>query len=188
MGYETKKSQLYSQIFIYILAIVLISFILVYGYNAIHNFIERGEQIECLKFKNDLSNAIENILGDYGSVQIKEFSLCKGYSKICFVESFGSFDKNNPKFRYLNDDNTPSTDDTLIIDSISSGSGRNVFLIDNTAKDSYNIGRISVDDDVLCIKAVNNNINLRLEGKGNHVLLSEGVWFHLYPTACGDWA
>lgn len=160
-----RKSQLYSQVFIYILSIFLISFILIYGYNAIHNFITGAERIECLKFKNDLSNAIENILGDYGSVQIKEFSLCGDYSKVCFVESFEGIETSNLPLEL--------DIDPIIEDSISSGTEKNVFLIENIAKESYYIGKISVEPDIFCINATNNRISLRLEGKGKYVLLSQ---------------
>ena len=155
-----KKSQIYSQIFIYILTIILISFILVYGYNAVQNFKKRAEQVSCLKFKNDLSNAIESILSDFGSIKRKDLQLCAGYSKVCFVETFES-------------PNLPSNIDPIIKDSILSNTGRNVFLVENIAKESFYSGKISVEPDVLCIKAANNKISLRLEGKGNHVLISQ---------------
>lgn len=155
-----RKSQLYSQIFIYVLTIILISFILVYGYNAVQNFRTRAEQVSCIKFKNDLSNAVESILGDFGSVKRKDLQLCSGYTQVCFVETF-----QNPLL--------PSNIDPIIKDSVKSNSGRNVFLVENTAKESFYIGNISVEPDVLCIKAISNKISLRLEGKGNHVLLSQ---------------
>src|SRR3989338_4969519 len=135
------KSQLYSQIFIYILTIILVSFILVYGYNAIYNFKKRAEQVSCLKFKNDLSNAVESISSDFGSVKRKDLQLCAGYSQVCFIESFES-----PVL--------PPNIDPIIRDSILSNTGRNVFLIENIAKESFYAGNISVDPDVLCIKAV----------------------------------
>ena len=156
-----KSAQLYSQIFIYILTIILISFILVYGYNAVQNFKTRAEQVSCLKFKNDLINAIESISSDFGSVKRKELQLCNGYVQVCFVETFES-------------PNLPGKMDPIIKDSILSNTGRNVFLVEKTAKESFYAGKISVEPDVLCISSVNNKINLRLEGKGNHVLL--GKW------------
>ncbi|MBI2660165.1 hypothetical protein HYX07_03310 [Candidatus Woesearchaeota archaeon] len=154
------KGQLYGQIFIYILTIILISFILVYGYNAVQNFKKRAEQVSCLKFKNDLVNAIDGISPDFGSIKKKELQLCAGYSKACFVESFNSPDM-------------PSDIDPIIKDSILSGTGRNVFLVENIAKESFYAGKISVDPDVLCINAVNGKINIRLEGKGNHATISQ---------------
>ncbi len=155
-----KVAQIYSQIFIYILSIILVSFILVYGYNAVQNFKERAEKVACLKFQNDLSNAVESITSDFGSIKRKDLQLCAGYTQVCFVETFES-------------PNLPSNIDPIIKDSILSKTGRNVFLIENIAKESFYAGKISVEPDVLCIKAVNNKISLRLEGKGNYALLSQ---------------
>lgn len=154
------KAQLYSQIFIYVLTIILISFILVYGYNAVQNFKKRAEQVSCLKFKNDLVNSIESISSDFGSIKRKDLQLCASYSKVCFVETFVS-------------PNLPYDIDPIIKDSILSGTGRNVFLVEDIAKESFYSGKISVEPDVLCIRVVNNKISLKLEGKGNHALLSQ---------------
>ena len=157
-----KRSQLYSQIFIYILTIILISMILVYGYNAIQNFKERAEHVACLKFRNDLKSSVESISSDFGTVKRKELQLCLSYTKVCFVETFNNFNKD-----------APLTDDPIIKDSIISDTGKNTFLIEDIAKESFYVGNISVDPDVLCIDAINNKISLKLEGKGNHVLLSQ---------------
>jgi hypothetical protein len=155
-----KAAQLYGQIFIYILTIILVSFILVYGYNAVQNFKERAEKVACLKFQNDLSNAVESITSDFGSIKRKDLQLCAGYSQVCFVETFTS-----PKL--------PIDTDPIIRDSVISNTGKNVFLVENIAKESFYAGNMSVEPDVLCIKAVNNKISLRLEGRGDHVLLSQ---------------
>ena len=161
-----KQAQIYGQIFIYILTLVLVSFILVYGYNAVQNFKKRAEQVSCLTFRNDLQNAVETMSSEFGSVKRKELQLCNGYHSVCFVESKGTSVN-------LND-----IDDPIIKDSISSNSGKNVFLVDKIAKESFNAGKISVkvppnNKDILCIDAKNNQISLRLEGQGNYVLLSE---------------
>ena len=158
-----RKAQLYGQIFTYILTIILVSFILIYGYNAIVNFKNRAEQISCLKFKSDLSSAVEGILSDFGSVKRKDLELCNNYEQVCFVETFERFDRQNPQ----------GTNNRFIIDSVKSDTGRNAFLINSGAPDSFYAGNISVNADVLCINAVDNKISLRLEGKGNHVLLRQ---------------
>ena len=163
---QNEKSQLYGQIFIYILTVVLISFIVVYGYNAIQNLRDRADKISCYKFKNDLRNAVQSILSDFGSVKRKDLQLCPGYNQVCFVETFNEFDTQNLK------SNAPI--DPIIRHSIASNVGRNVFLVDNMAKESFYIGNISVNDDILCVSASDNRISLRLEGKGNNVLL--GGW------------
>jgi len=157
-----KTSQLYNQLFIYILTILLSSFIIVYGYSTIQNFKQRAEQVACVKFKNDLKNAVDSILNDYGSVIRKDLLLCSGYKQICFIETFEEIDRNNLP-----------TSDPIIKDSILSDAGRNVFFVDQVAKESFYAGNISVNPDVFCINEINNKISLRLEGKGNYVLLSE---------------
>ncbi|MBI2102124.1 hypothetical protein HYT53_05945 [Candidatus Woesearchaeota archaeon] len=155
-----KSAQIYGQIFIYVLTIILISFILVYGYNAVRNFRERAEQVACLKLKSELSNSVESISGDFGSIRKKDIQMCRGYTQICLVETFET-----PKL--------PGRIDPIIKDSILSGTGRNAFLADKIAKESFYAGKISVEPDVLCIKSVNNKVSLRLEGKGNHAVISE---------------
>lgn len=158
-----KKSQLYGQVFIYVLTIVLVSFILVYGYNTIQNFRQRTEQVACLKFQNDLRNSIEGIISDFESVKRKELQLCSDYNQVCFVETFEQFDRDNPQANINNLD-------PILKNSIASGSDRNVFLIGGN---SFYAGNMSVEKDVLCIKSKNGKISLRLEGKGDHVLISQ---------------
>lgn len=160
-----KRSQLYGQIFIYILTIFLISFILVYGYNAVQNFKERAEKVYCLKFRNDLKSAVDVTLADFGTVKRKDLQLCSGLNEVCFVETLEDFDRSNPK-------SNVAELDPILRDSISSGTEKNVYLVGGEA---FYAGIVSVDNDVLCIKSINNKISLRLEGKGDHVLLSKWV-------------
>ena len=159
-----RKAQLYGQIFIYALTLVLISVILVYGYSAIKNFRQKTEDIVAIKFQRDLRNSVESITNDYGSISRKEFQLSGETTKICFVESFETFDRNNPI------SNTPL--DNIIGNSIS-GTDNNIFIIEKSLKNAFFAGKISVDNDVLCIKPNNNRIILRLEGKGDHAALSQ---------------
>ena len=156
----SRNAQLYSQIFIYILTVVLIAFIFVYGYNSIQNFTRRADQLSCIKFRNDLQVSVESILGDFGTVKRKDFQLCNQYTKVCFVESVTN--------RII-----PPNTDPIIRDSILSNAGKNVFLVENIAKESFYAGKISVEPDVLCILAPSNKISLKLESKGNSVLLSQ---------------
>lgn len=158
-----KKAQLYGQVFVYVLSLLLISFILIYGYNSIRNFKQKAEQVSCLKFKNDIRNSIESILSDYGSVQRKDLQVCSGYNQVCFVESYQKERSDAPQ----------GLIDPIIIDSIKSETGKNTFLMDNTAKDSFYAGNISVSPDVMCVNVTRGKVSLRLEGKGNRVLLSQ---------------
>ncbi len=159
-----KHSQLYSQIFVYILTVLLISFIFIYGYNSIQNFKKRAENVACLKFKNDIKGAIDTVIGDFGTTRRKDLELCSGYKQVCFIETFEN----------INDIGNPQSNvvhlDPIVKNSIASNSEKNAFFVNG---ESFYIGKISVDRDVLCIDAVSNKISLRLEGMGNYVKLSQ---------------
>src|SRR3989344_76448 len=148
---KNTKSQIYGQVFIYILTILLVSFILVYGYNAVKNFKSRAEQVSCLKFKEDLKNSVDSILSDFGSVKRKDLRVCSNYREVCFVETY---DYNS------DEDLTYSGIDPIIEDNIRSNTGKNAFLVDNVAKESFYIGNISVEPDVFCVSSKNSQISL----------------------------
>ena len=155
-----KLAQLYSQVFIYLLTVVLVSFILVYGYSAVKSFKDKADDVACLKFRNDLQNIIETTTSDFGTVKRKDINLCGKFTKASFVESFGS-----PNLPW-------GGVDPIIEDSVRSNSEKNVFLVEDIAKESFYAGKISVEPDVMCISATSGKISLRLEGRGNHVVLS----------------
>ncbi len=159
-----KKSQIYGQIFIYILTVLLTSLILIYGYNSVKNFKDRAGQVSCIKFKNDIKGAIGNLEGDYGTVKRKDMELCSDYNSICFIDY--NIDRNN----------IPPTD-PIIKDSIISRTGKNVFLIGgSSSREAFEVGKLSVSPpvpQVLCIKSTGGKISLRLEGKGDYVELSQ---------------
>lgn len=166
-----KKSQVIGQIFIYILAIILIAFVLGYGYKTIAAFRQKTDQVSFIKFKNELQNAVKTITTDFGSVKIKEFQVPGNYNKICFVRSHESFPASS---------SIPSNY-PIIRDSVDSDVEKNVFLVKNIAKDSFYIGKIKVvttdlnyiPTGLYCVDVKNTMIKLRLEGKGNHVVISE---------------
>lgn len=166
-----RKSQLYGQIFIYIMTILLISFILIYGYNAITNFKGRTEQIASLKLQEDLKNSVRSITPDFGSAVKKEIDI-GGASEICFVESYRTFPRNFAV------NNFGVAADPIIADSIQSQSDKNVFLIGKSSLNSFYVGKISVDPstsvtfNVLCMKSLNGKVALKLEGRGDHALIS----------------
>ncbi|MBU4493282.1 MAG: hypothetical protein KKA61_02835, partial [Nanoarchaeota archaeon] len=70
-----KKAQIHGQVFIYILTLIITAAILLYGYNAITSISTKAEQVEFVKFKNDLKQDFEKISTDYGSVEVETYSV-----------------------------------------------------------------------------------------------------------------
>src|SRR3989338_11458181 len=83
------KGQIVGQIFIYVLAIVVMGAILIFGYNAIADFRSKSSQVSTIRIQSDVSSAIESLSSDFGSVKKKEIFLDE-YSSLCLVESFDS--------------------------------------------------------------------------------------------------
>ena len=169
-----KRAQLYGQIFVYILTIVVVGFILVYGYRAIAGIRDRADQVMIVQFEKDAKSIVQSIAGDFGSVVKKELSVDDKTNLVCFVETFENIaNRNSPQL------DTESYEPTrpinpLIKESISSNSESNSFLLGDGLRGSFNICSISVEKDVLCVRPQNSKIILRVEGAGDHAKIS--VW------------
>ncbi|MBU4493157.1 MAG: hypothetical protein KKA61_02205, partial [Nanoarchaeota archaeon] len=86
--------------------------------------------------------------------------------EICFYQEGEDVD-----FHPLPDDLNP-----LIKDSISDETGNNVFLVIGDAIEPMNLGRIEISNEgynMVCIKPSGNRLKLRLEGRGDGVLVEK---------------
>ena len=170
-----KSGQVYSQALIYIFTLVLVSIILIYGHNAISSFRERASEVSMLKLRNDISNSIQEMASEYRSEKLEEFLLPNDVRKVCFVETY---DGAPTEFNNV---------DILLRDSVETGSAgnadiikiRNVFFIDNSIKDSFNVPvKIDVQDgfspnnEIICKENIGGRFSLKIVGKGDGVELS----------------
>lgn len=180
-----------SQIFIYIIAIILFAFILIYGYNAIREFTKKAEDVTYLKFVSSLENTIKQNSG-YGDIEIKKFSISSDYEKICFV------DLNDKSTFTIKEEDTclckraagcpPEDFDPVICDGWKDRK-QNVFLVPpaptpitvwNATVDGNDDGKEDTGTSCagtncfyLCLPIANGKLDLRLEGKGNRVVISK---------------
>src|SRR3989338_5644355 len=58
---KEKKGQIVGQIFIYVLAIVVMGAILIFGYNAIADFRSKSSQVSTIRIQSDVSSALESL-------------------------------------------------------------------------------------------------------------------------------
>ena len=159
-----KNGQAIGQVFIYVITIVLVSFLLLFGYRAITTFKDKADQVSFLQFRNDLQDTIEVLTTDFGSVKVKDFSIPGKINTVCFVQSF-------PEIPIVI--SNPEIDDYPIIkDSVKDQVNKNVFLIRKSVEESFFAGIISLSGDFLCFPVIRGEINLRMESKGNHVIIS----------------
>jgi len=148
------------QIFTWIVAIVLMSLLVLFGYRSITNLRVRGEQVKFLEFKNDLTSTIESTT-DYGSERRVSLSAPGAYNEVCFVDFEGGID-----LSLMN--NYP-----IIRDSVASQLGKpaieNVFLVKDIAEQSFKIENMRVEaPKFLCVEVKAGKINFRVAGLGKY--------------------
>lgn len=179
-----KKSQISSQIFIYIMAIIVVGGIIGYGYYAINSLKNRAEQLAFIEFKNRLESMVRSS-SNYGNVKIQDFLLPGQANKVCFIDT--NYDPKSPVLLSICD---PISADfnPIICNSWYSKSDSNVFL--EPYLNSISIQKMSVDgnrnkkDDrqeqcndktchFICLRSFAGKIKIRLEGKGTHTLVGE---------------
>ncbi len=164
-----RRAQVIGQVFIFILAGLVFVLILGYGYRAIMNFMERGEEVQMIDFKNELSSAITTIKRDYGSVQRVDLRVPSGTGEVCFVTADPA-DVRAPGWEEALENDRP-----LIYSAWSKGR-ENVFLLPKQPAPIV-IADIVVEPETagyLCLPVVDGKISIRVEGTGNRAKI--GRW------------
>jgi len=158
----SRKSQIQTQIFIYVIAIVLFSLILLYGYNAIKGFKGRSEEIAYIKFKTDLVSTVNRVSPDYGTVKRESFFIGGEYLRVCFVQNY-------PDMGGGVQAAIKGEGDMVVLNSVQGTVDKNVFLFTTTLQESFDIGEITVGTSGYeCIPIINGKAKIQFEGGGDH--------------------
>lgn len=150
-----------SQVFIYVITLLIVALVLFYGYRAISIFKEKADQVSFLQMKNDMENAVKSVSVDFGTVKTREIPLPQNINEVCIVST-------HPGLPQLSGTPYP-----LIEDSVNSGVSKSVFLIgDRNVKESFYVEKVYVDGGIVCIPSISNKLVLKMEGRGNHAIIS----------------
>jgi len=150
-----KKAEIYGQVFVYILMIVVFAAILIYGAHQIQRLMQQGDKIDKERFKLELKDALADNI-EYGDTEVRQFKIPGAYEEVCFVG----------EDTFTNQNAIDNIEQPLIRDSVQSGSKNNLFLYPD-GSDSFDIGPLKLDVPTLCIPINNQRINVRLEGIGD---------------------
>jgi hypothetical protein len=164
-----RKGQVAGQIFIYIMAVIVVGGIALIGYSAIKGIVSKSCDAEKLTFKSDMESLIEKYTS-YGSVNNKVITAPCDYDTVCFVDS-----------SKMGTDLTLCTTNNIIKDSIrvgsSDGSSKNIFVI--SGGKTIGIGYSSLislplaqQNNCTCIKQRNKNFYITFNGKGSSAEIS----------------
>ncbi len=159
---SSRKSQIIGQVFIYILAIIIFSGILLYGYKIIKGFSNKADDVTFIQLTTDLKTSVKKIKSDYGTVIKKELRIPGKYSTICFID-----------LDYLAEISLQD-EHPAVYNSWKDKTKENMFLITATEDiQPYHIEGIKISSKYNCMAVNQGKILLRLEGKGEYVELSE---------------
>jgi len=169
---KSKQGMGVSQVFIFIIAALTFALIMIFEYKIISEFLQRGEQVEFVQFKNELEGSIKKIYTEYGSTRLKEFNSPAKYTQICFVDMSKEYD---PRLCPL--DPVACT----VWENTAAGGGydqvdENVFLTPPAPVKIkvYQIHlNLPTDQNFLCLPIVNGRFSMVLEGKGDHTQISD---------------
>jgi hypothetical protein len=153
-----KSAQIQTQVFVYIVSILVAVLILLYGYRAITTFIQSGERISLLNAEQDLISIVDAT--SYERVKIDTFEFPKRYVKLCLV------DLSKPYAQSRLCKTGPDFNEAVCL-SWTEAIKENVFLVDDTGITSKLgkgfIGNIVLDNPG-CFDIINSRIQLRFTG------------------------
>ena len=156
-----KKGQT-QQVFIYIMVILVVGGVLLFGYKSIHKLMGQSCDVDETTFKSQLKQMLESNNG-YGDKSTKPIKVPCGSDKLCFVNS----SQEGVNMNTLND-LYPD-----IYQEVHAGTGNNVFLIKGQETSALYIldyiivpGTSTSTQGFLCINATGDNFYMVLEGIG----------------------
>ena len=157
----SKYGQIAGQVFIYIMAVIVIGGIAIIGYKAVVGISQKACQAEKATFKMDVEGMIEKYTSP-GSVWPEKLKAPCDYDTICFIDA-ARIGKVNPS----------KCDNKIVANSIKD----NIFVVSNkiTIPIGYSelVSLNSTDQDgCLCIAQRNKNFYLTLNGKGSTTEIS----------------
>lgn len=151
-----KKGQFVGQIFVYVLMIIVFAAVLLFGFTAIKNLMDRGSQIEIKNFEIELKKLITSNM-HYDTKEIKILSIPGDYREICFIDNC-AYDTGAG---YCTDisvwldesswgkygsvaTSVPGYSHSAIKDSLDSYSKSNVYLYPKKKNDDFQVGPLVV--------------------------------------------
>jgi len=163
---KRKKGQATSQMFIYILGIIIIGLLLFFGVTWIGDLISTADTITSAQFKVQLENSFEAIQTEYGDARNFDFSVPNGVETVCFVDSFT---KPQPAISYGLCDSTHDDYNALICNSWADNISSAIFY--PPLESELDIGPVEIDDPWYHCYNIKRNrqIKFRLIGLGDKV-------------------
>ena len=164
-----KKGMGVGQVFVFITAAITFAFILIFGYSAVNDFLDKGETVEFYQFKNSIESSVKKIFSEYGAVRHETFRVPVTHEQVCFIDLDSPYNAELCQFDPIACDvwETASLSDTGYL-----GGDQNVFL-KPPGLASIKVFKLEIENGFLCLPVDGGTFELRLEGKGSRTRIDE---------------
>jgi hypothetical protein len=168
------KAQI-QQVFIYMMAILVIGFLLLFGYRAIDRLMGQKCMVEQAEFSTGLVRNIDQTMRFNSVTQARVQAPCD-YDTLCVVDARSVIDDMSTVWMVDN----PLADYPIIAADVADGIQNNLYLIDGKTVTAIGFDeriRISPDADIsddplLCVEKRSGVFSFIIKGQGNAVILS----------------
>lgn len=177
---KSKQAMGIGQVFIFIVAAITFAVIMIFGYKAVSEFLQRGENVAFVQFKTDMEGDIKQIYTEYGAIRVEKYYPPGGIEQVCFVNM--DHKPSSPEMLALCEKDQYACDVWESAWERADKKGheavdQNVFvtpLPENApAIKTYRIAIAAQEFQFLCLDVVAGTFSLVLEGKGDHTELSK---------------
>ena len=158
------KNGISSEVFIYILGMIVIGIIVIFGYQKIASLAQAEQKVEIPRFQKQLESLVKSAMGS-GNLIKEDVVLPRGFGEICVVD----LDKSASS--------SLQTTKPIIHDSWSDKVQKNVFLVGKTTESFFidKIKPLDATNNFVCIPLTDGKAKLKFEGKGGYTLVEENT-------------
>jgi hypothetical protein len=166
---KSKKADI-SQTFVYLSTALVIVIVLGFGFKWLMALFTNVSEVECIQFRKNMELKVRNNI-EFGKIDLRPIKVDCDFRQVCFVsDPLMDGDVATP---YLDSFN-PATKN-IIQHGIQGKVKQNVFFINNIPESFFYLEKLSVPNGIQCFNITSLGLNMKLEGKGNKVLLSKNV-------------
>ncbi|MGM5481853.1 MAG: hypothetical protein ACQESF_00175 [Nanobdellota archaeon] len=165
------KAQIPSQMFTYILTLLVIGMMLFLGVKWLGSLMDKSEDISMAKTKVEMESAFEKIKTNFGSWEYKEFRIPSEATRVCFLDRNYAKNGDYKSTGICTEGN--SDYNPIICEAWGAETQSIVFEPMDAMEMTVDVNYVEVEGGYICFKNENGVIRVKLTGKGNAVKVSE---------------
>ena len=174
-----RKAQIQSQVIVYILAVVIMGMILIFGFKAIMDMKDRARMAQLIQFRKDISSDIISVGVDYGTSKLKTYRVPPEFRQVCFVNLEHTSPSGDSDVVELVKATKASALVKNAVESIvEQGAARKNLFLCPPCSEQENVGNINIldenDEDTAfrCFNVSQGALSLRITGLGDMAQIS----------------